>query len=122
MNFLTDENFPLASSKMLEQNGHKVRSVSVLFKGYPDLHILKEAIEHEEFIISFDKDFGELIFKYNFPHPPGIILFRIRHFSPESPAFTIIKMISENIYSFEGYFTVIGKNKTRQKSLSKKNN
>lgn len=117
MNFLTDENFPLASSKLLKQNGHKIRIAAISFVGYTDKHLLKEALEGEEFIVTFDKDFGELIFKHNLPSPPGIILFRMQHFTPEEPASAIQKIISENIYSFTGYFTVITKDKTRQRKL-----
>lgn len=117
MNFPADENFPLTSSKLPEQHDHQVRSVVFILKGQDDVRILSEAIEKEEFIITFDKDFGELIFKKNLPHPPAIILFRLQYFSPDKPAMILLNIIKENIYSFADNFTVIGRNKIRQKKL-----
>jgi predicted nuclease of predicted toxin-antitoxin system len=121
MTFLADENFPFISSQLLEQHGHKIRSAALLFSGLPDIRLLREAIEKEEFIITFDKDFGELIFKNNLPHPPDIILFRLQNFTPDEPAVILLNVIKENIYSFADYFTVIGKNKIRQRKLPGKN-
>jgi len=120
MNFLADENFPLTSSKLLQQHDHKVRSVAYLLKGQPDSRLSNEAIEKEEFIITFDKDFGELIFKKKLLHPSAIILFRLHHFTPDEPAVMLLNIIKENIYSFAGYFTVISRNKTRQRKFSDK--
>jgi predicted nuclease of predicted toxin-antitoxin system len=117
MNLLADENFPLFSARLLEQKGHKIRSVALLFRGIPDTKVLSEAIENEECIITFDKDFGELIFKYNFPHPPAIILFRMDNFLPDEPAKILINIIEEEKILLPGYLTVITQNKTRQKKL-----
>ena len=117
MNFLSDENFPLLSSGLLTKSGHQIRLVSTSLKGLPDSKVLKEAVENEEIILTFDKDFGELVFRQNLPNPPGIILFRLRSYLPEEPALIILKLFQENILSFAGFFTVIDKDKTRQKKF-----
>lgn len=117
MNFLSDENFPLLSSGLLTENGHQIRLVSTTLKGLPDIKVLKEAVENEEIILTFDKDFGELVFRQNLPNPPGIILFRLRSYLPEEPALIILKLFQKNILSFAGFFTVIDKDKTRQKKF-----
>lgn len=117
MDFLIDENIPLASAEMLQAEGHNIRTVATLFAGLPDAKILTEAIEKEEYIITFDKDFGEMVFRKNLPCPPAIILFRITTYKPTDPAEIILKLISEKRYSFVGYLTVIHKNKIRQRRL-----
>jgi predicted nuclease of predicted toxin-antitoxin system len=119
MNFLADENFPLISIKILEDHDHKVKSVFLLMRGAPDIKVLTEAIQNDEYLITFDKDFGEMIFKNNLPYPPGIILFRLNDFEPGDPAKILLSLIKENKISLTGYLTVITKNKTRQKKLSK---
>lgn len=118
MNFLADENFPLVSSELLKSNGHSLRLASVEFTGQPDTKILKEAIEKEEIILTFDKDFGELIFRNNFTPPPGIIPFRLQTFTPDFPGLTVLKLLLEKSFSFTGNFTVINNDKTRQKRFA----
>lgn len=86
MNFLADENFPAKSILLLEKNDHSVRRVSELFKGSLDSEIIQAAYKEDEIIITFDKDFGELIFKINLSLPAGIVLFRLKHFGPTLPA------------------------------------
>jgi predicted nuclease of predicted toxin-antitoxin system len=117
MNFLSDENFPQLSSQLLATNGHHVRLASAMLQGMPDIKLLKEAVEKEEILLTFDKDFGELIFRENLPNPPGIILFRLRSYLPEDPALIILETLQQNILSFPGFFTVIDKDKVRQKKF-----
>ena len=117
MNFLADENFPLLSCEILKNDQHHLRLAAVEFRGQPDTSILKGAIENEEIILTFDKDFGELIFRNSLTPPPGIILFRLHSFTPDEPALAILKLMREKSFSFIGYFTVIDNDKTRQKKL-----
>jgi predicted nuclease of predicted toxin-antitoxin system len=69
MNFLADEYFPLISIKILEVHDRKIKSVFLLMRGAPDIKVLTEAIENDEYLITFDKDFGEMTFKNNFATP-----------------------------------------------------
>jgi predicted nuclease of predicted toxin-antitoxin system len=50
--------------------------------GSSDRAILARAQAENRIIITFDKDFGELAFRFGLPATSGIILFRI---SPASP-------------------------------------
>jgi predicted nuclease of predicted toxin-antitoxin system len=117
MDFLIDENFPLSGVKLLQDQGHNIRITASFLRGQPDARILAEAVDKEEYIITFDKDFGELVFNKKLPCPPAIILFRISNFSPADPVEILLKLINEKNYSFAGYLTVIHKNKIRQKKL-----
>ena len=117
MDFLIDENFPFISAGILQAAGHRVRTVSTIFRGLPDTKILTEAIDKEEYILTFDKDFGELVFKKKLPCPPAIILFRLSTYKPADPAEIILKLTNEKRYLFAGYLTVIHRNKIRQKKL-----
>jgi len=120
MDFLIDESFPLTSAEILQTKGHTTRIAARLFKGSPDTRILNEAIEKEECILTFDKDFGEMIFKKKLPAPPAVILFRLASHKPADPAELILKLIREQSFSFTGYLTVIHENKIRQKKLPQK--
>ena len=117
MKFLADENFPNTSVFLLEDNKYVVRKVSILFKGISDSQIIDAAYKEDEIIITFDKDFGELIFKEKLPFPAGIILFRLKHFAPGLPAEILLDKIKNHHLILEDYFTVISKDKIRQKRL-----
>lgn len=117
MNFLADENFPFTSCKLLQDKGHLLRLAAIELKGNPDISLLKEAVEKEEIILTFDKDFGELIFSSRLTPPPGIILLRIQDFLPEEPALVILELLQNQSFIFTGFFTVINRHKTRQRKL-----
>ncbi len=55
------------------------------------------AIEEKRIILTFDRDYGELIFKYNFKPVSGVIYLRLDHETPQESG-----LIVENILSF-GY-------------------
>ena len=83
------------------------------FAGSSDEKILELSSRNKWVIITFDKDFGELIYKQKSNKPSGIILLRV---TPKSPAYILqlLKwlLLQANI-SFEGYFVVVNKDKVR---------
>lgn len=74
--YLADENIPYLTVKELQEKNISIISVIDIKKGLEDENILQYAFENELIIITHDKDFGELIFKNEFP-TKGIILIRV---------------------------------------------
>jgi hypothetical protein len=54
--------------------------------------------------ITFDKDFGEFVFRRGAAASPGVILFRLRLRSPEVVAAFIVTVLSQPI-DWSGHFT-----------------
>lgn len=73
--FLADENIPLSVIKQLRKEGCKIISVTEEFKSLSDKKILELSSENKWIIITFDRDFGDLIFKQNYGKPSGIIFY-----------------------------------------------
>ncbi len=117
MKFLADENFPLASINLLLRNNIDVRQTALLFSGKPDTFILQEATEQNEIILTFDKDFGELIFKKLLFGVQAVVLFRLTDFLPETPGNIILDILMTSQPTLTGYLTVIDENKIRQKRI-----
>lgn len=117
MHFLADENFPNASCRLLEAKGHIVRKASLLFTGKKDEEILLNAYEQNEIILTFDKDFGELVFKKNLSLPAGVVLYRVKEFMPDEPGNLLLNFIEEYNLVLVGFFTVISQDKIRQRKL-----
>ena len=115
MHFLADENFPHPSIHYLIKNSISIVVASHLFIGKPDTFLLANAVT-QQIIITFDKDFGDLVFQSRLPAPQGIILFRLKQYLPDTPGKMLLNLI-KNDYNFTGFFTVITEQKIRQTLL-----
>jgi predicted nuclease of predicted toxin-antitoxin system len=63
MRLLANENFPITSVKLLSEAGIDIVSISLLSPGSSDAAVMKMASSENRTIITFDRDYGELIFK-----------------------------------------------------------
>lgn len=118
MRFLANENFPLASVKRLRQNGHDVVAVSEEMAGAKDQEVLARATEEERIILTFDRDYGELIYKHGLPIPDGIVYFRFEPSSPDQPAEYMLQLMATPDYlKLNGKFTVAEPGQIRQRPL-----
>lgn len=82
MRILANENFPQAAVNALRQDGHDVLWVRTESPGISDREVLARAQLDARVVVTFDKDFGELAFRYGLPAECGIILSRIAMPSP----------------------------------------
>jgi predicted nuclease of predicted toxin-antitoxin system len=117
MFFLANENFPLTSIKILRDAGYNVESVLEKNPGAKDSEVLKEAKKEKRIILTFDRDYGELIYKYKQFPPPGVLYFRLDPCTPEEPAEILLRIIKKEKISLKGKFTVIQRNNIRQRVL-----
>jgi len=83
MKLLANENFPLLAVKALQDLGHDVLWARTDMRGEADDVILHRAQAEDRVVVTFDKDFGELAFRWGLPASCGVILFRLRTQSPD---------------------------------------
>jgi predicted nuclease of predicted toxin-antitoxin system len=114
--FLANENVSLATVRRLQEEGFDVVAVSTDFPSISDESVILFASIDNRVIITFDRDYGELIFQHKVAPPPGVIYFRLHSFRPEDPAEILLKFLKLDI-NFEGFFSVISENNLRQKKL-----
>ncbi|MHC5674837.1 DUF5615 family PIN-like protein [Nostoc sp.] len=76
MRFLANENFPLPSVRLLRQAGYDVASVTEDSPGIEDTEVLTRAANDQWVILTFDRDYGELIYRLKLPSPMGVIYLR----------------------------------------------
>ncbi len=117
MKFLANENFPIASVELLRQRGHDIRAVITDSAGLKDAEVLLEATKEGRMILTFDRDYGELVFRGAAPQLPGVIYFRFDPLTPEEPANVLLESLSVKGFSVEEKFTVIERNRIRQRPL-----
>jgi len=114
---LLDENIPLILVNELRNLGINVKWMTELQRGAPDKKVLQIATEEKRILVTFDKDFGSLIYKERLPIPPGIVLIE---FSPSSPQ-ELVEKVREFMENYcnelVGYFIVLEKDRIRRKRL-----
>ena len=95
MNLLANENFPVASVLFLRHSGYDIISIGTDYPGVSDEYVLNLAEAESRVILTFDRDYGELIYKHNFKPAKGIIYLRLATYEPEEPGAIVHKLIQE---------------------------
>jgi predicted nuclease of predicted toxin-antitoxin system len=117
--FLANENFPKPSITLLRNAAIKVGSIQEDFPGISDEEVLQIAITNNQIILTFDKDYGEIIFRNKLSNPPAVIFFREKGANPFFAGQTLLSLLQTNEIKFENTFTVIERENIRQRSYSK---
>ena len=118
MKWLADENFPFPSFNLLQSQGFDIKHIGIDNPSVEDHGVIGVAIEQNRIILTFDSDFGELVFRYGFS-PPGVVYFRLTGFAPTHPASVLIELLATD-YSFDGFFTIVGNDSVRQRIILSK--
>ncbi len=114
MRFLANENFPAPSIAILRTAGHDVRSVREEDQGAKDPFVIDLARSDDRIILTFDKDYGELIFKNGVQDPPAVVFFRYRGADPTIAAAFLLELLAAGTV-IAGVFTVLETDGIRQR-------
>lgn len=77
MRFVVDESADARLAVHLTQLGHDVTLIAQGYRpGLPDTEVLAIAYREERILITDDRDFGKLVFRYQDPHA-SVIYFRL---------------------------------------------
>ena len=117
MEFLANENVPIASISLLRQTPHKILSVYEEMPGASDRAIMAKAHKESLIILTFDRDYGELIFKYQADPPGGLVHFRFDPENPEEPAAILLSLLRGDSIQLQGKYTVLTRERIRQRPL-----
>jgi predicted nuclease of predicted toxin-antitoxin system len=117
MDFLANENFPLFSIRLLRKAGYNVASVIEDTPGAKDRDILNRAHDENLIILTFDRDYGELIYRHKVLASDGIIYFRFNPSTPEEPAEILLYLLEKCEVSIAGKFTVVERGRIRQRNF-----
>ena len=74
---LLDENMPRGVAEGLAAAGHDVQSVATSAAGIDDRAVLDLARRSSRWLLTFDSDFGDLVFHKGEAPPPAILFFRL---------------------------------------------
>ncbi|HEX5337473.1 MAG TPA: DUF5615 family PIN-like protein [Gallionella sp.] len=111
---LANENFPAPAIRKLRAAGLDVVAVSEVMPSVSDKVVLEYARRELRWIVTFDRDYGDLIFREGLLPPPAILFFCQEPYPPDRPADLVLAMLSEPQQA-EGCMVVISERSIRRK-------
>lgn len=119
MDLLADENFPLDAVNLLSGAGHDIAAVVLDSPGVSDEEVIERAAHEGRVILTFDRDYGELLYgeTSRTPSPAGVVYFRFDPSPPEEPARYPLDLLGQLEWTIAGKFTFVERDRVRQRSL-----
>jgi len=115
MKLLANENFPLESYRYLKGNGFDIIAIGIDYSGIKDEEVILLAINESRIILTFDKDYGELIFKYGFKPAEGVIFLRLENYESDGPGKIIEQILGAEHFETARKLTVFDGKFIRQR-------
>lgn len=113
---LLNENFPAPSVALLCAAGFDLLAIGESTPGMLDTDVLSLAVQEQRWVVTFDRDYGELLFARKLAPPPAVILFRAFSYRPEEPAHWVIELSRDPLERL-GRFTVFDGSTIRTRPL-----
>jgi predicted nuclease of predicted toxin-antitoxin system len=110
--FLANENVPSAAVDAARRAGHDLVWIRDLLPGAGDEDVLRQAFTQERILVTFDKDFGNFVFRSSKTASWGIILLRPRLRSPDYVAQFLVSVLAQPI-EWQGHFAVAQESRLR---------
>ena len=116
MRMIVNENVTRTVIDELRRQGHDVISVKESMRGAGDDVILARAEAEQRLVVTHDKDFGELAFRFRLPATCGIVLFRLSGSEPDADNQRILDVL-ESRTDWAGHFSVVTDDRVRMRPL-----
>lgn len=85
--------------------------------GASDRAVLALARSENRYLLTFDRHFGELIYRRGEAAPRGVIYFRFLPVDPEEPARVLEALLKRPEIQLEARLTVVTRDQVRQRPL-----
>lgn len=116
MKILADESVNNAVVTKLRAAGFEVLAIAESSPGVPDRHVLQLAREQKAFLLTADRDFGELIFRHRL-RAAGVLLLRLGSLTSSEQAELVANTLGDSALPFAGHFSVLTPRLLRSRPL-----
>ncbi len=116
---LRHENAPADCIVRLRQSGYDVLWIREVAPGSPDVSVINRAVAEDRLLITFDKDFGELVFQSGAKASRGIVLLRISQASASTVAERVAAVLASRD-DWVRHFSIVDDFAIRMRRLSEK--
>jgi predicted nuclease of predicted toxin-antitoxin system len=113
---LANENFPGPAVKALRERGVDVLWVSESMAAAADTEVLARARAEGRWLLTYDRDYGELVFSRCMPPPRAVIYLRQEAYPPPRPADLVLELMAQP-ERVEGLFLVVTESTVRIRHL-----
>ena len=100
----------------LRAAGHDVLSVKESMRGESDEVVLARARAEQQLVLTHDKDFGELAFRFGLTAPCGVVLLRLAGSDPDRENRRAIEALQSRT-DWAGHFSVVTDARIRMRPL-----
>jgi predicted nuclease of predicted toxin-antitoxin system len=116
MRIIANENVSGTVIHELRRRGHDVVSVKETMRSSPDAAVLIRAVQEHRLVVTHDKDFGALAFRWGLPATSGVILFRLSGDNPDADNRRILGVLEDRT-DWVGHFSVVTDDRIRIRPL-----
>ncbi len=117
MRFLANENIHSQTVLALRTAGLEVVYAWEVMGGARDDVVLEYARQNQLIVITFDRDYGKLIYRHLVPIPAGVLYLRFVPTSPAELSAFILRLLTQTEISLLGKFTTARWLQIRQRPL-----
>lgn len=114
---LLDENMPRSVGRALAEAGHDVAFAADAEPAANDRSVLALARAGQRMLVSFDADFGDLVYQQGVPAPPAIVYLRMHPIDTAAAAEMVLQALAE---SPRDHFVVCTRLGRRRRPLPKR--
>jgi len=116
MRLCANENVPGDCVAALRQRGHDVLWIREASPGISDSDVLSRAQTEARLLLTFDKDFDELVYRRGRAASWGVALFRLRKLSPDFIARRVTQIL-ESTSEWQGNYALVDEHSIRLRPL-----
>ena len=113
---LANENWPRPALLALRAAGLDVEAVAETMPSASDAQVLRHAAAQGRWVLTFDRDYGELIFARSVPPPPAIVFLRQGAYAPDWPAQVVLDLLPRADW-VAGHLVVVSGRALRRRPL-----
>lgn len=113
---LVNENFPRPALAALHAAGIDVEAVADTMAAASDRQVLARAAGEARWLVTFDRDYGELVFARKAPTPPAILYLRQGAYAPSWPAEAVLAAVGRADFVL-GHLVVASGSTLRRRAL-----
>jgi predicted nuclease of predicted toxin-antitoxin system len=111
---LLDENLPRSTADALARAGHDVLHIAQAEAAAEDRRVLALARASGRVLVTFDADFGDLVYRRGEPVPPSILYLRLHPIDGAVAAALVLQALDEPV---QGQFVVCTREGLRRRAL-----
>lgn len=105
--FVIDENVAMIVANTLNEIGHDCVAIGRLMSGATDEDVMEVARRERRILVTFDADFGRLVFRERRPPPPGIVYLQARPHQTVHLSRLFLSLFGEGNLDPKGFFVIL---------------